>query len=70
MFNKLIFFFDGQQVIESENKLKENLIECARLREGLEIKCDMLQSENVRHHQIMRCERSHFSPEFVCPVCW
>ncbi|XP_075877084.1 coiled-coil domain-containing protein 18 isoform X2 [Nelusetta ayraudi] len=42
-----------QKVIESENKLKENLIECARLKEGLEMKCDMLESENVGHKQII-----------------
>lgn len=51
--------------MESENKLKENLIECARLREGLEMKCDMLQSANIGRNQIMRCQKSHFSPEFA-----
>lgn len=68
MFNELVFFFDCLQVSESENKLKENLLECARLREGLEMKCDMLQSENAGHNQIMRCEISHFSPDFAVYV--
>lgn len=48
--------------MESEKNLKENVIECARLREGLEVKCDMLQGENVGHNQIMRFEMSNFLP--------
>lgn len=67
MFNK-IYIILCLQVMESEKNLKENLSECARLREGLEMKCDMLQSDNVRHNQIMRFEMSHFSRVCVC-VC-
>lgn len=56
MFNERFIKFFCLQVMDSENKLKENLIECARLKEGLEMKCDMLESENVGHNQIIRCE--------------
>lgn len=67
---KIHWFNFCLQVMDSENKLKENLIECARLREGLEMKCDMLESESVGHNQIMWCETSHFSSMFPCRVCW
>lgn len=55
--------------MESENRLKENFIECARLKEGLEMKCDMLERENVGHNQIMRCGTSHSLAMFPCGVC-
>ncbi|XP_062284878.1 coiled-coil domain-containing protein 18 isoform X1 [Scomber scombrus] len=40
-----------QRVMESESKLKESLIECDREKEELEMKCTLLERENVEHIQ-------------------
>ncbi|XP_053185559.1 coiled-coil domain-containing protein 18 [Scomber japonicus] len=40
-----------QRVMESESKLKESLIECDREKEELEMKCTLLERENVEQIQ-------------------
>lgn len=49
------FNFFVLKVIESESKLKESLIECARVKEGLEMKCAMLERENLEQSQTVGC---------------
>lgn len=41
--------------MESESKLKESLIECARVKEGLEMKCAILERENLEESQTVGC---------------
>lgn len=43
--------------MESESKLKESLIECARVKEGLEMKCAVLERENLEQSQTVGCVR-------------
>lgn len=40
--------------MESESKLKESLIECDREKEELEMKCTLLERENVEQIQTIR----------------
>lgn len=42
------------KVMESESKLKENLIECDREKEELEMKCTVLQREKAEQSQTIR----------------
>lgn len=47
------------KLLESDNKLKESLIECDREKEELEMKCTVLEREQAEQNQTVRygCHR-------------